>query len=164
MVERSRREVRGERKILYAYESDGSWIGAGQRMPGTFVVHSIFSAQDQSYTELHHDVNAKTTMYGQSALPTAPEDPSCEAIHESLYSTQTVIGKDIFLGFPVVKRMTQHLDDGDTYESWQAPDLECRAIFVRDTRRNLAPGVLKSMSPSSNRAMLLTFPGRVSYF
>ncbi len=63
-----------------------------------------------------------------------------------------IIGKDEFLGLTEVKRMTEHPDDGDTYESWQAPDLGCREMYTRKTQKDREGG--------SDRTELPVFPGR----
>ena len=128
---------------IEAYKSDGSHSLAGLRKDGTFQVDIVLSAQDQSRTELHHDVRSKTTWYGPNhgIMPWIPKDPTCETLDQSPSHTESMIGKDVFLGFTVVKRMTQ-LSNGDTYESWQAPALGCKEIFSRHTKKDPDPDEL----------------------
>ena len=81
-------------------------------------------------------------MYGPSYVPTPGvlEDPTCEAVSQdpSRY-TQSMTGKDEFLGLPVVQRMTQ-FNDGDTYESWQAPELACKEVYTRKSQKDPETG------------------------
>jgi hypothetical protein len=118
---------------IEAYKSDGSHAIAGVRKDGTFQVDAVVSAKNQSSTLLHHDIRSKTTMYGPSYAPTSvnPEDPTCD--------TESMIGKDVFLGLPVVKHIRQS-SESCTVETWEAPDCGCIPIFTRHTDKDSETG------------------------
>ncbi len=144
------------RRIM-AYRSDGSYAAAGLLRDGTLVVDVVASTQNGSFTQLHHDVKAKSTMYGPSfgARLEIPKDPSCEVLTQSPIHTESIIGKDDFLGFAVVKHLTQFYDaQFGSYESWQAPDLACKEIFTRKMQKDQETGEITVFESEATKIVL----------
>jgi hypothetical protein len=121
---------RGDGSTVKITLDPAAWHNNGKPV---FQVREILSVPEALHVLTYDTAPAKsTTRVTTSELAAAkalPGDPSCMSEIKDLVGQSTVLGRGTHLGLEVVKRRLPSSPGSAVVELWQAPALDCEAVY-----------------------------------
>lgn len=143
-------------RSVRARSSDGSFVTAAfdgndteEQQPGPMVLRTVLSISHMQNATIYMRSGTKTTTplrpEEAAAAKALPRDTTC-LTHPERVGPWKVVGQGYFLGFDVVKHQFAP-DQGTTVvEIWEAPKLDCEAIYHKVLFKRGPGGAIASIT------------------